>query len=483
VSLGIYHKRENVSNFDNALSLCYKNLNRTSEFPENFKDNSKMNIAQARKDALAIFEAGVRAVDPAQAIKNHVKIGEKVLIIGRKTTDLSEFERISVVGVGKASAAMARAMEEILGGKLNSGCVITKYEHAVLLDKIQVIEAGHPVPDEAGFRGARQIVRFLEKMGKKDLVFFLISGGGSALLPYPYKGLTLEDKQEVTKILLDAGANIHEINALRKHLSQVKGGRLAQFAYPATLISLVLSDVIGDDLDSIASGPTVADHSTYEDCLNILQKYALADRITSAVRETLEKGIQGQIEETPKPGDPVFERTQNVIIASNIMAVGAAARKAKKLGYNTLILSTFIEGETRDVAKVHAAIAKEILSSGNPINRPACILSGGETTVTISGHGKGGRNQEFVLAAAMEIDGLTDVVVLSAGTDGTDGPTDAAGAVADGTTAARARESGMGPGQYLRENDSYPFFKALDDLVITGPTYTNVMDLRVVLVI
>jgi hydroxypyruvate reductase len=361
--------------------------------------------------------------------------------------------------------------------------VVTKYNHAVPLDKIQVIQAGHPVPDEAGYNGAQKIVRFLEQMGEKDLVFFLISGGGSALFPYPYEGLTLEDKQEVTKVLLDVGANIHEINCLRKHLSQVKGGRLAKCANPATLISLVLSDVIGDDLDSIASGPTVPDHTTFEDCLKILDKYQIIQRIPPAAAELLQKGAGGEIQETPKPGDPVFERTQNLIIGSNILAVEAAEKAAKKMGYNTLILSTFIEGETRDVARVHAAIAREIRSTGNPINRPACVLSGGETTVTIRGQGKGGRNQEFVLAAAMEIEGLTDVVVLSAGTDGTDGPTDAAGAVAEGATVARARESGMDPGQHLRKNDSYPLFKALDDLVITGPTYTNVMDLRVVLVI
>ncbi|UCE43355.1 MAG: glycerate kinase [Candidatus Aminicenantes bacterium] len=440
-------------------------------------------MAEARKDAITIFQAGVKAVDPAQAIKSHIKLENNHLIVGGKTTDLSGFNRISVIGVGKASAAMAGAMEEILGERLNSGLVITKHEHALPLDKVQVIEAGHPVPDQAGFRGARQIVQVLEQSGEKDLVFFLISGGGSALFPYPQEGLTLEDKQDVTKILLDAGANIHEINVLRKHLSRVKGGRLAKVAYPAALISLVLSDVIGDDLDSIASGPTVPDHSTFRDCLNIMEKYQISERLPSAAVGILQKGVRGELEETPKPGNPVFERTQNLIIGSNIIAVEAAAKKAEELGYNTLILSTFVEGETREVARVLAAVAQEILSSGNPIDRPACVLSGGETTVTIHGKGKGGRNQEFSLAAAMDIDGLENVVLLSAGTDGTDGPTDAAGAIADGTTTSRAGKLGMDPGQYLRENDSYHFFEALDDLIITGPTYTNVMDLRIILVI
>jgi glycerate 2-kinase len=442
-----------------------------------------MNIVQARKDVLAIFQAGVEAVDPAQAIKNNLKLEENRLIVGEKITDLSGFDRISVIGAGKASAAMARAMEEILGERLNSGLVITKHNHSLPLDKVQVIEAGHPVPDETGFRGARQIVRFLEQRDEKDLVFFLISGGGSALLPFPYEGLTLEDKQDVTKILLEVGANIHEINVLRKHLSRVKGGRLAKVAYPATLISLILSDVIGDDLDSIASGPAVPDHTTFADCMDILDKFQITDRLPSVVLDIFEKGIHGEIEDTPKAGDPAFERTQNLIIGSNIMAVKLAAKKAAQLGFNTLILSTFIAGETRDVAGVHAAIAREILSSGNPINRPACVLSGGETTVTIHGKGKGGRNQEFSLAAAVDIDGLENIVVLSAGTDGTDGPTDAAGAIADGTTVSRARKLGMDPNHYLRENDSYHFFEALNDLIITGPTYTNVMDLRLVLIV
>ncbi len=442
-----------------------------------------MRVSRARKDALAIFRAGVEAVDPVHAIKKHLVLEGNRLVVGEKTYDLSWFDKISVMGAGKASAAMARAAEEIFSDRLNAGLVNTKYGHSVPLDRIRVIEAGHPVPDEAGFRGARQIVQLLEQTDEKDLVFFLISGGGSALLPYPMEGLTLEDKQEVTKILLGAGANIHEINVLRKHLSCVKGGRLAKLAYPATLISLILSDVIGDDLDSIASGPTVPDRSTFADCMDILQKYALADRIPPVVRETFEKGIQGEIEETPKPGNPVLEKTQNLIIGSNILAVKAAEKKARELEYNALILSTFIQGETSDIARAHAAIAKEILSSGNPIRRPACVISGGETTVTIRGKGKGGRNQEFCLAASMDIDGLDNVVLLSAGTDGTDGPTDAAGALADGTTVSRAKKKGLNPGHYLRENDSYHFFEALDDLIITGPTYTNVMDLRVVLVI
>jgi glycerate 2-kinase len=443
--------------------------------------NRAKNLARLRKDARSIFLAGVDAVNPKNAIRKYARLKDNQLIVNSVEYDLNRFENIYVIGAGKASAAMAQAVEELLGERINSGLVNTKYGHGLPLGKVQLTEAGHPVPDEAGFRGAQKIVQLLEKTGKKDLVIFLISGGGSALLPYPADGLSLEDKQTVTKTLLEVGANIHEINALRKHLSLVKGGRLARFAFPSTLISLILSDVIGDDLDSIASGPTVPDQSTFGVCIHILEKYQIKDRVPPAVVGLIEKGARGKIEESPKSGDPVFERTQNVIIGSNIQAVDASRTMAHDLGYNTLILSTFIQGETKDVANVHAAVAKEILSSGNPLGSPACVISGGETTVTIRGKGLGGRNQEFVLAAAIDIAGWQDVVVLSAGTDGTDGPTDAAGAIADGTSIERAENMGMNADHFLRKNDSYHFFQALGDLIVTGPTHTNVMDLRLVL--
>jgi len=441
-----------------------------------------MSLSRLRKDAEAIFLAGVKAVEPAPAIKKHVTLKGDRLTVSDRSYNLTDFENIYIIGAGKACAAMAQAVEDVLGERLKGGIVNVKYGHALPLQKIQVNEAGHPVPDEAGFRGAQQIADLLKQTGEKDLVFFLISGGGSALLPYPADGLSLKDKQQVTQRLLEVSATIHEINAMRKHISQVKGGRLARLAFPSTLISLILSDVIDDDLDTIASGPTVPDHSTFADCLRIVKKYDLRDKIPAAVVEILENGARGKVEETPKAGDPAFERTQNLIIGSNIQAVRAAKQKAEELGYNSLILSSFIEGETREVAKVHAAIAREILETGNPVARPACVISGGETTVTIRGKGLGGRNQEFVLAAAIEIDGLEDMVILSGGTDGTDGPTDAAGAIADSGTMNRSRELGLDAERFLRENDSYHFFKPLGDLIITGPTYTNVMDLRLVMV-
>ncbi len=441
-----------------------------------------MKTSRLRKDAEAIFKAGLEAVNPIQAVKRHVTLQDDKLIVGDKTYNLADYDGVYVIGTGKASAAMGQAVEDLFGERLKEGVVNVKYGHTFPLKKIKVNEAGHPVPDEAGFNGTEEIIQLLKKTEKDDLVLSLISGGGSALLPYPAEGLTLEDMQEVTRCLLEVGACIHEINALRKHLSQVKGGRLARLAHPSTLISLMLSDVIGDDLDTIASGPTVPDESTFDDCLKVLEKYQMREKIPNSVAEILEKGARGEVEETPKAGDPAFQRTQNLVIASNILAVQDAQQKAEEFGYNTVILSTFVEGETKEVARVHAAIAKEILQTGNPVPRPACVISGGETTVTIRGKGLGGRNQEFVLAAAIDIDGLENVVILSGGTDGTDGPTDAAGAIADGSTVNRAREMGMDAEDYLQENDSYHFFEPLGDLLITGPTHTNVMDLRLVMV-
>ena len=441
-----------------------------------------MSLEKLRADAAAIFEAGLKAVDPVNAVKKKLKLDNGTLSLEDRTYDLKDYKNIYVIGMGKAAASMASAIEDILSDQITAGIVNVKYGHSVPLKIIKVNEAGHPVPDEKGLKGTREIVDLLENSAGDDLIICLISGGGSALLPLPAAGITLEEKQELTTALLHCGATIHEMNALRKQISGVKGGRLARLAYPSTVISLILSDVIGDNLDVIASGPTVADTHSFHDCREIINKYGLNEDAHSSVIQYIEKGCLGGHEETPKPDDTVFERTQNVIIGSNISAAKASYEKALDLGYNSMILSTYIHGETEEVAKVHTAIAEEILSSGNPVEKPACIISGGETTVTIEGKGKGGRNQEFALAAAIHMEGLKDVVILSAGTDGTDGPTDAAGASADGTTVKRAQDLGLDPYVYLCDNDSYNFFKPLGDLLITGPTHTNVMDIRVLLV-
>ena len=435
-----------------------------------------------RKDAIDIFRGGLEAVEPEAAVKKYCSREGNRLLVDQEAYDLTEFKNIFVIGAGKAGAPMARAVEEALGDRITEGVINVKYGHLATLNRTKAIEAGHPVPDKAGLEGTRAILDVASRAGKKDLVLCLISGGGSALLPFPAEGLSLQDKQDTTKVLLSCGATIHEINSVRKHISGVKGGGLARAAYPASLISLILSDVVGDDLDVIASGPTVPDSSSFQDCMSIFDKYGIQEKVPETVLHHVRKGIEGRVPETPKPADPVFTRTKSVIVGSNLACVLAAEKKARSLGYHTLVLSTMIEGETKEVALVHTGIAKEISKSGRPLSPPACVLSGGETTVTIKGQGLGGRNQEFVLAAAMGLNGRDGIVVLSAGTDGTDGPTDAAGAVADGQTIQRAEALGLKPSDFLFNNDAYHFFEKLGDLVKTGPTNTNVMDLRIMLV-
>ncbi|TET46060.1 glycerate kinase [Candidatus Aerophobetes bacterium] len=438
-------------------------------------------LEKLRKDARKIFMAGVERVEPARAVKSFVHLEDSTLTVNMREYDLNQIKNIYIVGAGKAAAPMALAVEEILGNWINEGLINTKYGHGLSLNRIELKEAGHPLPDEAGMRGAETILSLIEKAKNEDLIICLISGGGSALLPLPAQGISLEEKQEATSLLLGCGATIQEINAIRKHISRIKGGRLAEASWPAQLLTLILSDVVGDPLDVIASGPTVPDESTFADCLAIVKKYKLESRVSPSIKNYLHEGAAGRRQDTPKPGNVCFTRTQNVTIGSNIQAIGASASEARQLGYHPLILSSLIEGETRQVAKVHAAIAKEVIRTGNPITKPACLISGGETTVTLRGEGRGGRNQEFVLAAALEMKDLKMTVILSGGTDGTDGPTDAAGALADGNTIRRSWMKGMDPAAYLDRNDSYNFFLKLGDLLITGPTRTNVMDLRIII--
>ena len=434
-----------------------------------------------------IFSKALSAVDPSKILKDRIRIEKDRLWIrieenSEKNFDLNTFHKIFLVGTGKASNSMAKAVEEIFGDRMTKGVVTTKYGHLLPLKKTEIIEAGHPIPDQKGYEGAKKIQGLLKKSGPKDLVIFILSGGGSALLPFPADGIELKEKQEMTQLLLDCGADIKEINTIRKHISRMKGGWLTRWAYPSTVIGFILSDVVGDQLDVIGSGPTVPDPSTFEEAWEILKKYDLLNEIAPSIQKHLILGKEGKVEETPKPGDVVFERVYNSLIGSNILALRAAEKEATSLGLNTLILSSSIEGETREASRFHTAIAKEVISSGNPILKPACILSGGETTVTIKGKGLGGRNQEFALAGALEISGIEKVVLLSGGTDGTDGPTDASGAMVDHTTVHRAKSMGLDPKAHLENNDAYPFFQKLGDLLITGPTHTNVMDVRILLV-
>jgi glycerate 2-kinase len=428
------------------------------------------------KDALKIFRAALRAADPEEAVLRHLRREGDTLIVGKCRYELKNFDRVQVIGAGKAGAAMSRAVERVVGKKISGGFVNTK--EASRTRRVELNPSGHPMPDARGLHGARQIESIARFANERDLLICVISGGASALMPLPAEPITLEEMQRATGQLLACGATIHELNTIRKHVETLKGGQLARIASPALVIALILSDVVGDDLDVIGSGPTVGDTSTFSDALHIFEKYQVTPPESLATR--IAQGIRGEIPETPRAGH--LDGVQNLIVGSNRLAIDAAAEKARELGYRTLILSTFIEGETIDAAKTHAAIVKEILTYHRPLRAPACVLSGGETTVTIRGAGQGGRNQEFVLAAAIALEGFSPFTILSAGTDGIDGPTDAAGAIANERTIECARASGIDPRDFLKRNDSYRFFERLNGLIKTGPTGTNVMDVRVMLI-
>ncbi|MBW2001218.1 MAG: glycerate kinase [Deltaproteobacteria bacterium] len=439
-------------------------------------------IKDHKKTLEDIFTAGVKAVDPERAVQKYVRRQGNQLFVGDCSYILDTYRRIFLIGAGKGTAPMAKALEDILGERLTKGLIIVKYGHGIPLEKTQILEAAHPIPDDAGLRATEELLKLAQECTKEDLILCAFSGGGSALLPAPLFPITLDQKQATTRLLLECGATIDEINAIRKHLSRSKGGWLAKEAYPATIVSLLLSDVIGDRLDVIASGPTVPDESTYSDCIEIIDRYKISDRLPKSVTDYFIKGAAGSLPETPKPGDPVFSNVQNLIVGNNRESLLAAQERALSLGYNTIVLSSQIEGEAREVAQVFGAIGKEISQANLPISPPACIIAGGETTVTIQGRGKGGRSQELALACAIAIDGWGGISLLSAGTDGTDGPTDAAGAIVNGTTCKRARQTNLYPRDFLLANDSYTFFESLGGLLKTGPTRTNVMDIICMLV-
>jgi hydroxypyruvate reductase len=438
--------------------------------------------ASLRVASLSIFRAALAAADPRVAIQRALAREGDTLRVGARSYDLRRVRRVFASGFGKASAAMAQATETILGDRLTRGAVNVKYAHVAPLQTIRLHQAGHPLPDENSLRGTEKILDILRDATHDDLILCLISGGGSALLELPVEGVTLDDLRAMTDALLRSGATINELNTLRKHLSQVKGGQLARRAQGAQIASLILSDVIGSPLDTIASGPTAPDSTTFADAWSVIERRGVKDLLPRSILAHLERGARGEIPDTPKPGDPIFARVQNLVIADGAMACEAAIREAQARRFNPLTLSTFVQGEAREVAKMLAAVAQEIAQFDRPVARPACVIAGGETTVTVRGQGKGGRNQELALAAALEIAGMENIVVFSAGTDGTDGPTDAAGAIADGTTIARASALGLDARAYLANNDAYNFFQPLGDLIITGPTNTNVNDVMMVIV-
>jgi len=428
-----------------------------------------------------IFLAGVESVMPHRIIRRQVAVKDDILFIGDKKMKLEVFRNIYVVGAGKASAMMACEIENILGTRITSGHVVVKYHHGKELKSIKVTEAGHPLPDDSGYAATKKILEITKQATKNDLVICLLSGGGSALLADLPPGSTINDLINLNQLLLKSGADIKEINTVRKHLSKVKGGQLAKAAYPAKLVTLILSDVIGDPLDSIASGPTVPDSTTFSDAISFLKKFHLYSRVPAALSDYLKRGNEGIHPETPKPGDRIFNNTNNLIIGSNKIALEACRRKATEEGLHTFIITSELEGDTIEAAN---KIIDTSLSfqKDEKIKKPCCLLFGGETTIKITGFGIGGRNQHLALYAALLLKDQKGITLLSAGTDGNDGPTDAAGAVVDDNTFEEAGKKGLAIENYLKNFDSFHFFQKAGGHIITGPTMTNVMDIIVLIV-
>jgi glycerate-2-kinase len=425
---------------------------------------------------------GLEAVDARAAVCRAFSRNGNELRVGRRRYDLRRYERVVVAGAGKATAPMAQAVERQLGSRLDGGLVVVKYGHRLPTKRIIVAEAGHPVPDQSGQRAAARLCAMAAELGRRDLLIVLLSGGASSLLPGPVPGVTLSDKQLTTRELLRCGASIQEINSVRKHLSRVKGGRLAELT-KATVVTVILSDVLDDDLSAIASGPTVPDPTTYQDAVEILKRYRIWRAVPQRVRQHLDRGCEGLVRETPKPGSSLFRRVQHCIIGNNGAAVTAVARTARKAGLRTLVHTPALTGEAREAGKRFGALARQIARGGQPSHRPCCVVAGGETTVTVTGKGTGGRAQEFAAAASLEIAGLANVWVVAIGTDGTDGPTDAAGAVVDGDTVAHAQRRSVELEGALKRHNTYPALKKLDRLITTGPTGTNVNDLYLLLML
>ena len=434
-----------------------------------------------REAAEKIFMAGVRSVLPERLITGIMRLDGSMLAIGGNELQLDGIRNIFIIGAGKASAAMGHYVESILRDRISGGHIVVKYGHSCKLKKIKVTEAGHPIPDSNGFKATEEIIRISEQALENDLVICLISGGGSALMADLPQGLLPEELYIVNNLLIRCGATINEINCVRKHLSKIKGGQLARIIHPAKLITLILSDVVGNPPEVIASGPTVADPSTFSDALRIINDYNLTPDITSGVLNYLKEGLQGIHQETPKPGDPLFAGILNILAGTNLTALEAAKSQAVNLGFKTYIIDAEMHGDVENVCE--SVISTAVAFKDNvEIRKPVCLLYGGETTVKISGEGQGGRNQHLALLAALKLQKITGITVLSAGTDGTDGPTDAAGAVADAQTIFRARSLNEDPEKYICEFNSYGFFKRAGGLIKTGPTFTNVMDLVVVLI-
>jgi len=438
---------------------------------------------ESREPILNILKVALDAVDPFLATRAVLERKGELLTVAGRHYDLVSFSRVIVVGAGKAGAPMVRAVEAVLGDHISDGLVVVKSGHSATTQHVEIVEASHPRPDAAGVAAGQRILTLAQTATVDDLVIVLLSGGGSALLVAPATGVTLADMQAMTDALLASGATIHEINCLRKHCETLKGGQLARAVAPAALLTLALSDVVGSPLDVIASGPTVADATTWEDAWAIVRRYELQEKLPLAILARLQEGRAGKIPDTPKGDDPAFATTQTLIVADNRVAALAAAKRAQELGYQPLLLTTYLEGEAAQVAKMAVALGREVLVQGAPIAPPACLILGGETTVTLGEHpGRGGRNQELALAAAIALAGEKEITVVSLATDGSDGPTDSAGGIADGGTRERGRQLGLDAEEHLHGHNAYPYLQATHDLLLTGPTQTNVNDLIFVFV-
>lgn len=439
-----------------------------------------MNFLESHLNEIINFS--INSVKPGRLIESSLKISGDILSVNEKKFNLNEYGKVYVVGAGKASAYMAKEIESLLGAGITGGAVVVKYGHSAGCKIIQEYEAGHPVVDEMSLYATEEIIKLTSKMQEDDLAICLLSGGGSALLEKLPVEITLQDYRKLNNILLKCGAGITEINTIRKHISQIKGGGLAKLIHPATCLTLIISDVIGDSLETIASGPTYPDSTTFPDALAVIEKYDIESEIPVPVISYLEKGAEGKANETLKPGDAVFENVFNMIIGSNIKALSNAKNKAVAFGYDTRILTSEMSGETRDVAKNFSVLVKDIIQNSNR-EKPVCLLAGGETTVTVTGTGKGGRNQEFVLASLLEMKSISEkFVIASVGTDGTDGPTDAAGGFIDNESWKAVNLKNLHPEQFLKNNDAYNLLKEINGLIKTGPTGTNVMDLIIALI-
>ena len=428
----------------------------------------------------ALIQRSLEAADPGKAMERLITRKDHKLSVNSVRYDLSTYQRIVCVGAGKSSAHMAMALEQTLGVYLEGGMVIVKDGYGAPCTKVRVVEATHPPPDARGVRATKQILNIVGSLTKHDLLIVLLSGGASSLLCSPSQGLTLTDTRKATNLLLRSGATIHELNTVRKHLSAIKGGQLAK-ATKAHILTILISDVLGDDLATIGSGPTVPDPTTFQEAKTILEHYQIWSNVPESLRNHLDEGIRGLVPETWKSKTRRSSHSHSIILANNHTAIDGMAKEAKRLGLRPCILEAPLQGEAKDLGTILGAMAKDICEFGNPVRPPACLIVGGEPTVTVTGKGKGGRAQECVLAAAQELAGLRNVVVAGFGTDGTDGPTDVAGAIVDGKTVQRAMGKGLSIENMLDRHDSYTFFKQVGGHILTGPTHTNVNDIYLII--